>query len=96
MHLIYRVARIYHANVAVEEGGSMHGVGALGIGNLKKSHGQGHGHGRLTRGYSICGCCGGRICGGRICGGWTGGGWICGGANLWPGLQQAGLQPFCT
>ena len=83
MHLIYRVARIYHANVAVEEGGSMHGVGALGIGNLEKSHGQGYGHGLLTRGYWVCG-------------GWTCGGWICGGANLWPGLQQAGLQPFCT
>ena len=51
----------------------MHGVGALGIGNLEKSHGQGYGHGRLTRGYWVCG--------GRI--------W--GGANLWPGLQQAGL-----
>ncbi len=71
----------------------MHGVGALGIGNLEKSHGQGYGHGRLTRGYWVCG---GRICGGRICGGWTGGGWTGGGANLWPGLQQAGLQPFCT
>ena len=33
----------------------MHGVGALGIGNLEKSHGQGYGHGRLTRGYWICG-----------------------------------------
>ena len=86
----------------------MHGVGALGIGNLEKSHGQGYGHGRLTRGYWICGgrTCGGRTCGGRtrsgwVCGGWTRGGWICGGrtwggANLWPGLQQAGLQPFCT